>query len=137
AEEREMGEESDSSRRGTSGRPDRQLPVREEIFLDHVGHFVTDCDAAATALQRAGFAPTPASIGRNPDASPTGTGNITAMLPQGYIEVLFKTADTPLGHELESAVARFTGVQLAAFSVADAAAAHRRLGNAGFPLRPL
>ena len=117
---------------------DRQLPVGDEIFLDHVGHFVADREAASRALVRAGFAPTPVSIQVNPDGkSPTGTGNVTAMLTRGYVEVLFKTADTPLGHELDAAIARYAGVHLAAFAVADAAGAHRRLGEAGFPLRPL
>jgi hypothetical protein len=120
---------------------DRQLPRGEEIFLDHVGHFVRDPSAAALALQRMGFLQTPVSVQVNPDSSggetPTGTGNITAMLHRGYIEVLFKTADTSLGRELESAIARYPGLHLAAFSVSDAAAAHRRLKASGFCVRPL
>jgi hypothetical protein len=116
---------------------DHQLPINEEIFLDHVGHFVPDPEAASRALVRAGFAPTPASVGVNPDASPTGTGNVTAMLRRGYIEVLFKTADTALGQEFDSALARHAGVHLAAFAVTDAAQAHRRLSETGFAVRPL
>ena len=54
---------------------------------------------------------------------PTGTGNITAMLPRGYVEVLFKTTETPLGQELDSGLERYAGVHLAAFTVADAAKA--------------
>jgi hypothetical protein len=121
---------------------DRQLPLSEEIFLDHVGHFVRDPDAARIALARAGFAPTPISIQTQPDpggGAPhlTGTGNTTAMLPRGYIEVLFKTADTALALELDAALGRFGGVHLAAFAVADAASAHRRLAQDGFRVRPL
>ncbi len=116
---------------------DSQLPVGDQIFLDHVGHFVPDREAASRALVRAGFAPTPVSIGVNPDGSLTGTGNVTAMLSRGYIEVLFRTADTPLGAELDSAIAHHAGVHLAAFAVSNAEKAHRRLGEAGFPLRPL
>ena len=121
---------------------DRQLPVGDEIFLDHVGHFVRDADAASGALARAGFAPTPRSIQVNPDPTGgeprlTGTGNVTAMLRRGYLELLFKTAETPLGRELDGALGRYPGVHLAAFSVADAAKAHRRLGAAGFRTRPL
>src|SRR5438132_6296895 len=120
----------------------RQLPVGEEIFLDHIGYFVPDVEAARRALTRAGFAPTPISIQVNPDpggGAPrlTGTGNVTAMLAQGYIEVLFKTADTPLIGELETASARYRGIHLAAFAVADAAAAHRRLSDQGFRVRPV
>jgi hypothetical protein len=119
----------------------RQLPVGEEIFLDHVGHFVRDPDGASRALTRAGFAPAPVSVQVSPDSRgtprPTGTGNVTAMFTRGYIEALFKTADTPLGRELDSAMARYPGVHLAAFAVADAAKARRRLAEAGFRVRPL
>jgi Glyoxalase-like domain len=121
---------------------DRQLPIADEIFLDHVGHFVRDPEAASHALARAGFAPTPASVQTNPDpaggaAQPTGTGNVTAMLARGYIEVLFKAADTPLGRELDDAMGRYVGIHLAAFAVADAAKAHRRLAGSGFRMRAL
>ncbi len=120
---------------------DRQLPILDEIFLDHVGHFVRDPQAASRALARAGFAPTPVSVQVIPDPEgaprPTGTGNVTAMFSRGYVEVLFKTADTALGRELEAALARHAGVHLAAFAMADAAAAHRRLASAGFRMQPL
>jgi catechol 2,3-dioxygenase-like lactoylglutathione lyase family enzyme len=120
----------------------RQLPLGEEIFLDHVGFFVRDVEAAGRALRRLGFAPAPLSIQVNPDpggGAPrlTGTGNITAMLSQGYIEMLFKTADTPLAAELEAATARYAGLHLAAFATADAGAVHRRLAQQGFRVRPL
>jgi glyoxalase-like protein len=121
---------------------DRQLPLGDAIFLDHIAHFVPDRDAARAALARAGFAPTPMSIQVNADPAggppqPTGTGNVTAMFARGYIEILFQTADTPLGRELAGALARHPGLHLAAFAVADAAAAHRRLGEAGFRMQPL
>src|SRR5262245_19849090 len=123
--------------RAEKAEADRQLPQGEEIFLDHVGHFVPDREAASRALARCGFAPTPVSIQVNPDGTPTGTGNVCAMFARGYVEVLFKTADTPLAAELDISMARYRGVHLAAFAVADAEAAHRRLGEVGFPLRPL
>lgn len=119
----------------------RQLPLGEEIFLDHVGHFARDPEAASAALKSAGFAPTPRSVQVNPDGEggvvPTGTGNVTSMFRHGYIEVLYKTAGTALGRELDNAISRYAGVHLAAFSVADFAAAHRRLEAAGFRVRPL
>jgi hypothetical protein len=59
------------------------------------------------------------------------------MLATGYIELLFTTADTPLAQEFAAALAGYSGVHLAAFSVADAGAAHARLEDAGFPMRPL
>jgi hypothetical protein len=116
---------------------DRQLPLGEEIFLDHVGHFVPDREAVSHAFTRCGFAPTPVSVQVNPDGTLTGTGNVCAMFARGYIEVLFKTADTPLGAELDFSMARYRGVHLAAFAAADAGKAHARLGAAGFALRPL
>jgi Glyoxalase-like domain len=137
----DIGREKGPFMRAAGSEADRQLPLREEIFLDHVGHFVRDPEAASRALARAGFAPTPMSIQVNPapdgSARLTGTGNVTAMLARGYIEALFKTADTPLGRELETALARHAGVHLAAFAAADAAAAHRRLAAAGFRTQPL
>jgi hypothetical protein len=125
------------SKETSRGKTDRQLPIGDEIFLDHVGHFVPDPDAASRALARAGFAPTAISIQVNPDGSLTGTGNVTAMLRRGYLEVLFKTADTPLSRELDAAISVYPGIHLAAFSVADASAAHRALESSGFDARPL
>jgi hypothetical protein len=120
---------------------DRQLPIGEQIFLDHVGHFVRSAEAASRALARAGFAPTPPSIQMNPEVAVgtqlTGTGNVTAMFARGYIEVLFKTADTVLGREFDAALARYPGVHLAAFAVVDAQRAHDRLKSDGFRVRPL
>lgn len=116
---------------------DRQLPINDEIFLDHIGHFVREAEAASRAMARAGFAPTPVSVQVNPDGTPTGTGNVTCMFSRGYIEVLFKTADTPLGLEFEAAIAGNVGVHLAAFSVVDGAKTHQRIADAGFPMRPL
>jgi hypothetical protein len=119
----------------------RQLPAGDEIFLDHVAHFVRDAEAASRALHRAGFAPTPISIQANRNSMggliPTGTGNVTAMFERGYTEVLFKTADTALTREFDAALARHAGVHLAAFSVADAAKAQTHLAATGFAVRDL
>ena len=120
---------------------DRQLPVDDEIFLDHVAHFVTDAGAAQRALVRCGFAPTPISIQVNPNSEggtrPTGTGNVTAMFERGYAEMLFKTADTPLAREFDAMLEQHAGLHLAAFAVADAEAARRRLAASGFRVRDL
>jgi hypothetical protein len=121
---------------------DRQLPEGNEIFLDHVAHFVRDPDAARRALIRCGFAPTPISIQVNSDSSgvtsPTGTGNITTMFERGYAEVLFKASDTPLAREFDAMLDQnAAGLHLAAFAVPDANAAHRRLAANGFAVREL
>ena len=119
----------------------RQLPLADEIFLDHVGHFVSDKDAARDALIQAGFQPTPISIQRNEDEHGekhlTGTGNVTAMFKGGYIEVLFKTADTKLGQEFDEALSKYPGMHLAAFAVADAQAHSQRLAQTDFRVRPI
>jgi glyoxalase-like protein len=121
---------------------DRRLPIGGEIFLDHIAHFVADPESASRALARAGFAPTPISIQVNPDPAggprrPTGTGNVTCMLDRGYLEVLFRTSDTPLAREFDAAIARYRGVHLAAFAVADACSTHARLAQSGFLMQPL
>lgn len=115
---------------------ERQLPADGEIFLDHVAHFVADRDAASGAMERAGFAPTPISI-QTDGGKLTGTGNVTAMMARGYIEVLFKTADTPLAQELDRALTRFSGVHLIALSVADARKESERLKANGFRVSPV
>ncbi len=101
-----------------------------------------DAEAAGRALRRVGFAPTPISIQSDKDPASgsliaTGTGNITAMFARGYMEVLFKTSDSPLVREFGAALARRAGPHIVAFSVADAAAARGRLANAEFPVRDL
>ena len=53
------------------------------------------------------------------------------------MEVLFKTADTPLAREFDAMLAEHAGLHLAAFAVADAEAAHRRLATNGFRVRDL
>jgi hypothetical protein len=120
---------------------ERQLPRAEEIFLDHIAHFVRDQRAAADAMSRCGFAPTPVSVQTNPGPDgtqvPAGTGNITAMMTRGYIEVLFKTSETPLTREFDENLVRHAGPHLIAFAVADAAAASKRLNFAGFHTAPL
>lgn len=120
---------------------ERQLPLRQEVFLDHVGHFVRSAEDAREALIRAGFHATPISIQTNKGADGasrlSGTGNVTVMLKRGYIEALFKTADTALGQEFDEALSRYAGLHLTAFAVADANAKSRALAEAGFRVRPI
>jgi len=59
------------------------------------------------------------------------------MFARGYIEFLFKTADSAIGREFDAALARYAGVHLAAFAVADAQSAHERLAAAAFRVQPL
>jgi len=119
----------------------RRLPERGEVYLDHVGHFVSSRDSAEAALQQAGFTLTPAAIHTNPGPDgpvPAGTGNVCVMLDRGYVEVLFRIADTPLTAQFNRALDRYAGVHLAAFATAEADAEAARLREAGFsPLPPV
>jgi hypothetical protein len=88
-------------RRHTDSKVDRQLPQGDEIFLDHIAHFVSQAEPAIGALARVGFAPTPISVQLNPDpdgGAPrlTGTSNVTAMFACGYTEVLWVIPGGPL-----------------------------------------
>ena len=117
-----------------------QLPAAGEVFLDHTAFFVPAMDAAAGALERCGFRLTPFTIQTNREGAatvPSGTGNRCAMLRNGYLEVLTATSDTALAAQLRERVADHPGLHLLAFGTADAAAEHRRLGNAGFATLPL
>lgn len=121
----------------------RQLPVEiGEIFLDHVGHFVPDHEAAAAALEALGFSPTAWTVQTNPDPQGgpptlTGTGNRCVMFRSGYLEVLAKTADTPLARQFDQAMARHVGLHLIAFATRDAVNERARLSGCGFAVQPL
>ena len=122
----------------------KQLPSPGEVFLDHTAFFVAEIDAAAAALERCGFRLTPFSIQTNTvdgKTVPAGTGNRLAMLRNGYLELLTATpspaGDTVLAVQLRERIAHHTGLHLAAFTSADAAAEHGRLAGAGFETLPL
>jgi catechol 2,3-dioxygenase-like lactoylglutathione lyase family enzyme len=121
-----------------------QTPGRGEIFLDHVGWYVPDMDAAAAAFTRLGFELTPFVAHTNADPAggppvPSGTGNCCAMLSRGYIEILaaMPGAETKLAAQLRAGLGRYTGLHLIAFTVADAEAGRERLHKAGFAPEPI
>jgi catechol 2,3-dioxygenase-like lactoylglutathione lyase family enzyme len=118
---------------------DRQLPVGDEIFLDHVGYFTTDLAAAGAQLERLGFAVSPVNLQQNADAegrlTPSGTSNRLAVLRRGFLEVLAATHDTPLGDQLKAALKRYTGLHLIALSHADIPAQRTRLTADGFAMQ--
>ena len=118
-----------------------ELPQGEAVFLDHLAHWVPDIGAASTLLQRLGFVVTPyAEHTHAPSAEsaplPAGSANQCVMLEAGYLEVLTPIGDTPIAREVREALGRYTGLHLAAFCAADAAAHGERLVSAGFPQRP-
>lgn len=126
--------------------PQRQLPVPGEVFLDHVAWFVPDMAAAEHSFTRLGFTLTPFTAQSNagPDGPvATGTGNRCVMLRAGYLEVLTtvpgrdQTAGTDLARQLDTAIGRYLGVHVVAFTTADAEAERDRLQNQGFEPLPV
>jgi hypothetical protein len=120
---------------------DRQLPERDEIFVDHVGYFVADLDAAGAQLERLGFRVSLANVQTNADAAgklkPSGTSNRLARLRRGFLEILAATHPTPLADQLSQALARYSGLHLIAFSAADMPRQRARLMDAEFPMQPV
>ncbi|MSR07893.1 MAG: VOC family protein [Gemmatimonadetes bacterium] len=120
-------------------RSDAQTPSGREVYLDHVGWFVDDMDQASRAFERLGFVLTPFVVSRNADPAggppkPSGTGNRCAMLRRGYLELIagIEGVDTSLGRQHREAVARYVGLHVVAFTVADAETAQARLATEGF-----
>ena len=120
---------------------DRQLPQKGEVFLDHVGIFVSDLDEAGLRLQRLGFPVSPINLQQNADAGgtlrPSGTSNRIARMRRGFIEVLAATHETPLAEQLMRALGRYPGLHLMAFSHADIPAQRERLLARGFDMQPV
>lgn len=120
----------------------RQLPQKGEIFLDHLGHFVPDMDAAHRDLARLGFLQTPYTLHRTTPAegqapTPSGTANHCCMLREGYLEVLcVSDASTPTGARTQRQVDRYTGVHIVALSTDDALTRSARLAEQGFEPQP-
>lgn len=116
----------------------RQLPGPGETFLDHLGHFVPDMEAAHRALTRLGFVQTPYTVHQTtpgPGAAPVpgGTANRCVMLREGYIEVLCVVdPEHPTGARTRRQLERYTGVHIVAMTDPDALARRDRLAAAGF-----
>ena len=108
---------------------ERQIPERDEVFVDHVGYFVHDLDAAGAQLARLGFRVSAINVQTNADASgalkPSGTSNRLAKLRFGFLEMLAATHDTPLAEQFKSQIARYPGLHLIAFSAEECGASGR------------
>ena len=119
-----------------------QTPGQGEIFLDHVGWFVPDMDAAAAQFETLGFPLTPFTVHMNeqPDGSrvPSGTANRCAMIRRGYLEVLTRVPDieSAITQQMDAGLARYTGLHLIAFTVSDTDATTARLREQGFSPDP-
>jgi hypothetical protein len=116
------------------------MPEGDEVFLDHVGYFVADLDAAAGRLERLGFQVSTVNVQTNDvggELRLSGTSNRLVRLRRGYLEVLAATHDTPLAAQLRAGLARYEGLHLIALARDDLAAERERLAAAGFAMQPL
>ena len=119
----------------------RQTSTGDEVFLDHLAHWIPDMDAASEAFERLGFLLTPYTEHTNSTAPgepilPAGSANRCIMLREGYLEVLTPTVDTAIGQELRAGIDRYVGLHLIAFGCSDAEAQRERLIGEGFEQRP-
>ena len=122
--------------------PRDQIPPPGDYVLDHIGFFVPDMEAGATALRRLGFFLTPYtaqqhSLGPGQPLVSAGTGNQLAMFERGYLELLSPFAAGPVADQLRDAMERYVGLHLIALGTADAAADHARVAAAGFATVPV
>lgn len=119
-----------------------QTPGPGEIYLDHVGWFVPDMDAAAPRFEALGFPLTPFTVHMNeqPDGSrvPSGTANRCGMIRRGYLEVLTRVpeVESAITQQMDDGLARYTGLHLIAFTVSDTEATTARLRENGFAPDP-
>ncbi len=115
---------------------ERQRPPPGELYLDHLGHFVPDLDAAAAVWEKLGFKVTPTSV-HQVSGKPAGTSNRCVMLEEGYLELLAPTLDTPNAQRVRDRMKRFVGLHLACFGTPTAADEHARLAAHGFEPDPV
>lgn len=119
-----------------------QTPGPGEIFLDHVGWFVPDMEAAAPKFEALGFPLTPFTVHMNeqPDGSrvPSGTANRCGMIRRGYLEVLTRVpeVESAITQQMDAGLARYTGLHLIAFTVSDTEATTTMLRENGFSPDP-
>lgn len=114
---------------------ERQMPIGDEIFLDHVGYFTDSLEEAGGQLERLGFQVSGINVQFNnaSDGSlvPTGTSNRLVKLERGFLEVLARTGDTALARQLDDALARYAGLHVIALTHPDMQAQEKRLTSLG------
>jgi hypothetical protein len=99
--------------------------------VDHVGVAVPNLDDAAAEWQALGFTVQPTAP-HMADGKPTGTGNRTIMLAQGYIELLATIDPAKPSATIARFLAHHTGIHVLTLATDDAPTAQTRLTQAGF-----
>ncbi len=110
--------------------------------LDHLGLFVPDGPAAASALRAMGFTLTPIAHQTTTDpatgaAIPAGTANLCVMFQEGYLELLFATGDTEAGRTVGAEAAERAGLHLLSLTTENAEAFDANRRAEGWEMRPL
>ena len=100
--------------------------------IDHVAVVAADLDACAADWARLGFALTPRAVHRDGAGVTTGTGNVCAMLRQGYVEILAVVDAAKPSGTLARFLSHYAGIHILSLAVDDEEAALARLGRAGF-----
>lgn len=120
---------------------DRQVPVKDEIFLDHTAHFAANLNDAGAQLERLGFSISKinlqTNLGNDGLLYPSGTSNRLVRLRRGFLEILAATHETPLADQLRDALSRYEGIHLLAFSHEDLESQRVRLIQSGFAMQPM
>lgn len=120
-----------------------QFPIRDQVFLDHVGIFVREFAQSGATLQRLGFTLTDLHAHRSaltPGAplTPLGTGNRCIMLRTGFLELLGPTGEqTAMAAALHKALDRYDGLHLIAFSAAGVEPFHAAVTARGLSPVPI
>jgi hypothetical protein len=100
--------------------------------LDHAAVVVPDLAEAEADWRRLGFALTPRALHADAAGVPTGTANATAMLRQGYVELLAVIDPAKPSGTIARFLSRGPGIHILSLATADSAAALARLRRAGF-----
>lgn len=115
----------------------------DQLYVDHVAHYVEEMDQTSQYLSSMGFTLTPFSLQSHkvkPSSTlePAGAGNRCVMLEQGYIELLTPIGTTPIANQLRSGIERYRGIHLLAFGTSTPLEDHARLVKENFsPLEPV
>lgn len=109
------------------------------ITLDHAGIVAPDPTALHAAFAALGFTLTPQArqsgrLQADGPVIPFGTANRCAMLRHGYVELLGIVDPTAPANGIDRFLARYPGLHILAFGIADEAAALARLRRGGLDI---